>query len=60
MARYFTKKGISFLETNPSVKIYAKKGDNLEIGAGKTCLITYDFWKNKLFSVTINFEEYNT
>src|SRR5262249_17028909 len=45
--------------TDPSyggVKKYSKKSDELKIGGADLESIEYNFWQDKLFSVTINFK----
>jgi hypothetical protein len=53
--------GFAFIGADPSfggIKLYAKKGEVLEIGSGKASSIVYGFSNDRLFSVIISFEGY--
>ncbi|MFC1886440.1 hypothetical protein ACFLZM_05230 [Thermodesulfobacteriota bacterium] len=55
------KKEFQFIGTDPSyggVKKYIRITDNLKIGGAELKRIVYNFWQNKLMSVTIKFQGY--
>jgi len=55
------KNDMTFISTDTrfvGVNNFSRKNDNFQIGSGTAKAITYAFWQNKLYSVTINIDGY--